>query len=66
MALLYGRAGRLTAEHGGLRPGQMPIERLPYRITKFSHTESRMLIKRYNFHNGPGPPGAVKRPSRFP
>jgi hypothetical protein len=31
-------AGRLTAEHGGLRPGQMPVERLPYRIAKFSHT----------------------------
>jgi hypothetical protein len=24
MALLYGRAGRLTAENGGFRPGQWP------------------------------------------
>jgi hypothetical protein len=23
MAVLYGRAGRLTAKHGGFRPGQM-------------------------------------------
>jgi hypothetical protein len=26
MALLYGRAGRLTAKNGGFRPGQMPEE----------------------------------------
>jgi hypothetical protein len=26
MALLYGRAGRLTAEHGGLRPGQCAVD----------------------------------------
>ena len=25
MALLYGRAGRLTAENGGFRPGQYPM-----------------------------------------
>ena len=24
MVVLYGRAGRLTAENGGLRPGQWP------------------------------------------
>jgi hypothetical protein len=26
MGLLYGRAGRLTTENGGFRPGQMPDE----------------------------------------
>jgi hypothetical protein len=28
MALLYGRAGRLTAENGGFRPGQHAVDAL--------------------------------------
>ena len=29
MAFLYGRAGRLTAQHGGVRPGQVRFPSIP-------------------------------------
>ena len=29
------------------------MEKLPFRMARFSHTESRLLIDRYNFHCAP-------------
>jgi hypothetical protein len=54
MALLYGRAGRLTAQNGGFRPGQIALN--------FGPNVSTFVLPAMAFPaHGPGPPGAVKR-----
>jgi hypothetical protein len=63
MAFLYGRAGRLTALFGGLRPGAVA----PHDISTVQCTPAECCRARtVREHCGLGPHGAVKRPSRFP
>jgi hypothetical protein len=51
---LYGRAGRLTAQNGGFRPGQLRT------------AEHLGLMNWAAYEHGPGPPGVVTRAPRFP
>ena len=46
-------AGTTVDDFGKTHYTTMPLENLPYRLVKFSQTESRLLINRYNFHNAP-------------
>jgi hypothetical protein len=79
MAVLYGRAGRLTVKTGGFRPGQV-LDFCDPDQSKVNaiRAELEMMYPPKKDRNkpkasasnsddeGPGPPGAVTRPARFP
>jgi hypothetical protein len=58
MGLLYGRAGRLTAQNGGFRPGQSPSGRGPSKLSRrrrqhaLSTAEENSDLGHSAFHDG--------------
>ena len=72
MARLFGRAGRLTAKHGGFRGGQELAAAgggSGGMNGQLDQIAALAWVQRYVGYfggDGPGPPGVVKCPQRFP
>jgi hypothetical protein len=66
MGLLIGRAGRLTAENGGFRPGQTIFASGVFWMIGLCQNDFGQFIKFVLYVNRPGPPGrwSALRPCR--